>query len=183
MINNELTSQFSQMGFDDIETPEEKLFVYIAFDFEDDKSCVLYIDEDKTVESMKVYIDGMMDSLVEWMYNMFEDMGITREQADAAIQSQYGMGIEEYLDAEMAAALDPEVLSEQFAEVENYEGFYNFKDGKLYLADTEEELANELSYVEYTLEGNTLTIAEGTDDSFAELADLGIKLPLIFEKN
>ena len=100
-----------------------------------------------------------------------------------AIQSQYGMGIEEYLDAEMAAALDPEVLSEQFAEVENYEGFYNFKDGRLYLADTEEELANELSYVEYTLEGNTLTIAEGTDDSFAELADLGIKLPLIFEKN
>lgn len=184
MMNNELTAQFAQMGFNDLELPEEKLNVYIAFDFEDDKTFVLYVDEDKTIDSMKVYIDSMMDSLVEWMYAMFEDMGITREQADAAIQSQYGMGIEEYLDSQMAAAMDPEVLAEGFADIENLEGCYNFDDGKLYIADTEEELAETEEYATYTLDGDTLTIDEGnTNDAFAEFASLGIKLPLVFERD
>ncbi len=183
MINDEMNTTFSSMGYDGIEMPETALYVSMSIDFDEDGTCVLYLEEDETIESMKVYIEDLMDGLVEWMYVLFEGMGMSRESADESFESLYNMSIKEYMDQEMAKELNPETLAESFADIENVEGFYKIEKGKLYIESTEEELESSEEYVACTITDTTMTIEEGnTPGVLAAFEELGMEGPITFNK-
>ncbi len=176
-------AQLSSVG-GELKLPDTKINVYVVFDFAEDKSFVFYVDEDATIESVKGYVEDVMESMVEWMYGVFADQGIDRETADAAFTTTYGMGISDYLKSLMEQEMDAETMAEAFSQIENVEGFYKFEDGKLYIAETEEGLAECEEYLGYTIEGDVLTINEGNaGDAFGAFEEMGMELPLVFERN
>ncbi len=175
-----MNANMGDIGLEGFEMDAVPLYIYLNFDFDKDGTCALYLDEDKTIDSMTKYIDALMDSLVEYMYDMMEDEGMSREEVDQL----FGMSLSEYFDQQMAEQLTPEILAESFEDVENAEGFYKLDNGKLYVADTEEELKETEDYVTYSFDGNTLKLDAGSDeDVFEDFEELGIELPLVFEKN
>lgn len=159
--------------------------IYMNFDFEADGTCTLYVDEDKTIESITKYIDSLTDPLVEYIYVTYEnELGYSRDEIDELIETYYGMTVKEMVEEEMANSVNPETLSEPFEDIETSEGYYKLDNGKLYIADTEEELEETEDYVTYSFEGDTLKLDAGSDeDIFEGFEAYGIELPLVFEKN
>lgn len=184
-ISEYMNEYMGDAGLDGFEMDETPLCIYMAFDFEDDGSCVLYLDEDATLESMQTYIDNMLVSLLDYMYEMYEDeLDMTREEIDEYFKDYAGMTLEEYFNDAMAESLTPEVLTDSLSGFENQEGYYKLDGEKLYIADTEEELAECEDYVTCKISGDKMTIDVGTDeDEFADFEEMGIELPLVFEKN
>ncbi len=161
-----------------------ELYFYLDFEFEADGSCTLCLDKEKTIDSIMVYVDAMVAEIIECMYQAMENEGMSREQVDDLYETSCGMTPAEYFYNGIHAQITPEILVESFEEVEPTEGFYKFKDGRLYIADTEEELKNAEEYVTYSFEGESLKIDRGNNDSlFKAFEDYDIELPLIFEKN
>ncbi len=184
-LTDYMNENIGDLGLDGFEMPTDPIYIYINFDFEDDKTCALYLEEEKTLESMQDYIDSIMDAMVEYMYDSLEkESGMSREEADKYFNDYMGMSLKEYFDTAMEEYLSPEVLAESFDDIDVNEGYYKVEGGKLYMADTEEELEDCEEYVTYEFEGDNLKIDVGSSESdFESFEEMGIELPLVFEKN
>ncbi len=184
-LGQELAGEFDSMGMEGFDMGDAELLLYMVMEFEEDGSCYLYLDEEATAESMKGYFEVMIDAMVEWMYKTLEDQaGMSREEIDELYENQLGMSIEEYMDSSMDDYLNGDAIMESFEDVESQEGFYKLEGDKLYITEDKEDLADCEDYVTCNYSATTMTIDTGSDASvFEDLAELGVELPLTFERD
>ena len=104
----------------------------------------------------ETFIRTVIDAYVEIMYAEFESSGMTREEADDAMISAYGMDVREYLEENLGTLNFNELLASMYEEM-NLGGVYFMEDGKLYVGDNWKGSMEETSY---TLDGDTLIIED-----------------------
>ena len=115
----------------------------------DDGAYTMTIDTAATGESMNAYMQALAPVMTEAIYASAEEQGMTREEFDAAM-TEAGMSTEEFISA-LLSAFDVGTLVESMIGGEDEvidSGYCTAKDGKLYLADSAEELA-EAGYITY----------------------------------
>lgn len=96
------------------------------------------------------YHDEMKAYTLEVMYKTFEQQGMDKAAADAAMLSTYGMSMDEYVEANIPE-LDVDATTVKQEQV------YYVQDGKIY-AGTSWNVT--MAPEDYTLVGNTLTISD-----------------------
>lgn len=97
------------------------------------------------------FMKDMREFTMEYTYLTLEQQGISREDADAAIQQNYGMTMEEYV-TESLKDFDPKDIFEDFEEA----GVYFVKDNRIYSATSWNDA--EFDDDAFTLTNGILTI-------------------------
>ena len=115
---------------DDFDFDPDPIFVYGTLTLNEDGTYSFEFDEAKTTESVVNMLNGMKDALKETLYQAFEAQGISREDADAAIEESAGMSMDDYLETSMDSLKDEVDLD--FAE-NNEVGTFESKDATLTL--------------------------------------------------
>lgn len=105
------------------------------------------------------FMEAVIQISIVNTYAEFEAQGISKKEADAAIEEAYGMSMEEYLRDSMKGISMNEILSSMFSAID-LGGVYYVEDGKLYMGMDWDE---ELEATGFTLDGDWLII-----DSFSE---------------
>lgn len=150
----------------------------IAFTFQKDKTFSLVMDGADLKTSFTVYLDALKDAVVELIYSQAEDMDMSREDFDAAFAEAYEMTVAEYCGQLMDSLLDDSIIEELAT---NDTGVYRVKDGKLYVAETEDELSEDV-YLTYIVEGDNLTISS-VEGGALELDEMDLEFPVTFVKD
>lgn len=105
-----------------------------------------------SVLNAEAFSAAMEVYMVDAMYAELEAAGFSKEEANTALVDEMGMTVEEY-----AAALMAEMDLNAVFEAMNITGVYYVEDGKLY---TGISWTMDLEPSEFTVEGNTLTLAD-----------------------
>ncbi|MDE5802986.1 MAG: zinc-ribbon domain-containing protein [Lachnospiraceae bacterium] len=154
VLNQEMGDEFA--GFDG------KLVVTLKFDFNEDGTFKMYADSDALKESFAGWMDSFVAFSVNIMYEEFEEMGLSKEEADELVQSAYSCTMEEYIRLVMESSLDIDAM---VAEMET-KGIWETKGDKLYMSDGSEIDVNRFDIFEVSGDTLTLSLPEGaTDDS------------------
>ena len=142
-----------------IDLPDEKVMMNLSFEFEDDEF-TLTVGVDK--EDFEDYLDALVDVMLEYMYDMAESQGMSKDDFDAQFSAANGAGVEDYLEESMKAAL--EEAGDQLSQ--SKEGYYKVdtKKGRIYIAEDEDDLDDAEDYMEYELSGKKLTITKVISD-------------------
>lgn len=167
----ELTMTGDMMGVSEF-TGEIALPITITFDA-DGIMTMHMTEENKAVFSESLETE-MYAFMTDMMYSQFEDMGMTREEADAAVQEYYGQTMEELIDelmAELMVELDVDDLA---AEMESSSA-YIIKNGKLYTGESTDDL-DVMECNEIELSGNTLKLLSSNAADTWE--DLNLTFPI-----
>lgn len=110
---------------------------------------------DVEIEDRFAFLDGMKKAVTDVTYAEFAALGVTKAQADQAIQAEYGITMEQYVDAAVESIDKDEIFGAMTADLVYYVG----PSGELYTAmswyDAFEGSA-------YTLENGILIIEEDT---------------------
>ena len=130
----------------------EELELNLLMDLRNDGSLVISVE----VKDEEAFIRTIIDAYVEIMYAEFESSGMTREEADDAMISAYGMDVRGYLEANLGSLNFNELLASMYEEM-NLGGVYFMEDGKLYVGDNWKGSMEETAY---TLDGDTLIIED-----------------------
>lgn len=148
-----------QMG-DDFAGFDGKLVIKLKFDFNEDGSFKMYADSDALKESFATWLDSFATFSLDVMYAQFEDMGLSREEADELVQTQYSCTMEEYIRDTMAASVDVDAMA---AEMKT-EGIWEAKGDKLYMSEGDKIDVNRFDI--FSVSGDTLTLSlpEGAED-------------------
>lgn len=137
-------------------TADSEVPVCIDLTVAEDGSYTLALDYEATGEAMTAYFKTLTPQLAEIMYAQAEAEGMSREQYDKALE-QLGMTAEEYIasifDAFDVGSLIESLLGTDGGTVDS--GVCRAVDGKLYLADSADEL-DSAGYIAYTQEGDTM---------------------------
>lgn len=162
------------------------LKIPVTATFTEDKTYTLSVDLDAAEEAMLDWLSTLSEPVTEYLYQMSEAEGMTREDVDAIILQTYGVSVSDMVESmldEMAADFSIEdVLGDDSEE----SGVFKAEDGKLYMAETEEDL-NDNDYFTYTVSGSTLTLESAEGDEASELFassdyDMESLFPLVFKK-
>lgn len=137
-----------------LEAYVDELECFCQFEFRNDGTGFMQV---KIVDEA-AYLNIMRQYTIDLMYAEFAGMGMNATQAQAAMKQNYGMTIEEYVDAEMKN-IDMDDLYEDM----NEDYVYYVKDGKLYMGDDWDE---QMEPEEYKLEGDKLILP---DEEFGEM--------------
>ena len=157
---------------------EGQIRLPILMTLNEDKTCVLSVDTAVFSGDLKNYMNSLSDALVEYMYKMGEDQGMDRETFSASFADIYGMSIEDFCQ-EALSSVDPD---EMVSEFEEEQGVFKAKSGKLYMEDTEADFSDD-RYLEYTLDGSTLTFtADHGGIMDLDMDDFEIEFPMVFTK-
>ena len=141
-----------QMG-DDFAGFDGKLVITMKFDFNEDGSFKMYVDSDALKESFATFS-------LDVMYAQFEDMGLSREEADELVQSQYNCTMEEYIRDTMESSVNVDAMAAEM----KMEGIWEAKGDKLYMSEDDEIDVNRFDI--FSVSGDTLTLnlPEGAED-------------------
>ena len=154
VLNQEMGDEFA--GFDG------KLVVTLKFDFNEDGTFKMYADSDALKESFAGWMDSFVAFSVNIMYEEFEEMGLSKEEADELVQSAYSCTMEEYIRLVMESSLDIDAMVAQM----ETKGIWETKGDKLYMSDGSEIDVNRFDIFEVSGDTLTLSLPEGaTDDS------------------
>ena len=167
----ELTMTGDMMGVSEF-TGEIALPITITFD--DEGIMTMHMTEENKAVFAESLETEMYAFMTDMMYSQFEDMGMSREEADAAVQEYYGQTMEELIDelmAELMAELDADELA---AEMESSSA-YIIKNGKLYTGDSTDDL-DVMECNEIELSGNTLKLLSSNAADTWE--DLNLTFPI-----
>ena len=146
----------------ELEGVELALNVRVFLDFRNDGILAASL----SVPDEEAFINALVEAYVEVMYQEFEALDLSREEADAAMQEAYGMGIRDYLATSFAEVDFDELIGTAFRASGFDEGVYYMKDGKLFTGNNwESEMVEE----EYTLTQDTLVI-ESFNEGFGSEA-------------
>ena len=85
-----------EMDGEDSFIPNKALYMTLSLEFERNGEFTLAAEIDQS--SMNDYMDALIDNLVDYMYDMAEDQGMSKTQFDDAIEQQYGMSVNEYIN-------------------------------------------------------------------------------------
>ena len=135
----------------------------LYFEFADDGNCKYYIDEG----SAKLAVEQMKENLIAVLPELFEAMGVSREDFDSYLET-YGITKDE-LAASLAESLD----ADSFAELSET-GTYKTESGKLYLDDDTD------SYIVYELKDGKLIFTKFVGDIDSDLPEW--LFPMTFDK-
>lgn len=123
----------SWTGTETVETEGFEMKVAVSYNFYDDGSYTMIIDEESFKEATR-----------NMLYQMFKDeFGFTKEQTDEAIETAYGMTMDEYLIE----------MLDQIGLEKSYVGKWETADGKLFIVSDVEE--DPFAY-RFSDDGNTL---------------------------
>ena len=167
----ELTMTGDMMGVSEF-TGEIALPITITFDA--DGIMTMHMTEENKAVFTESLETEMYTFMTDMMYSQFEDMGMTREEADAAVQEYYGQTMEELIEelmADVMAELDADELA---AEMESSSA-YIIKNGKLYTGESTDDL-DVMECNEIELSGNTLKLLSSNAASTWE--DLNLTFPI-----
>lgn len=115
--------------------------------------------------AFEILEDKMVAAAVELLYSEMEAEGMSRDEVDELVEEAYGMSLTEYVQT----SLEAYELENSLADLE--ETFdYEIEDGMLILDGTE---------MDVEIDGNTMTITECSDDTWAEL---GLELPIVLKR-
>lgn len=167
----ELTMTGDMMGVSEF-TGEIALPITITFDA-DGIMTMHMTEENKAVFSESLETE-MYAFMTDMMYSQFEDMGMTREEADAAVQEYYGQTMEELIDELMAELMVELDVNDLAAEMESSSA-YIIKNGKLYTGDSTDDL-DVMECNEIELSGNTLKLLSSNAADTWE--DLNLTFPI-----
>lgn len=126
------------------------------------------------------------DAVLEFSYAYAESEGMSKDDFKEAYKSETGTDFEDDIEAECVAEIDNFV--ETLCEI-SVEGYYKFEDGKIYLAEDEDDLADlddADAVLTVTVTSSKLTITE-IEGEYDELAAMmpdydSSKLPWKLEK-
>lgn len=137
-----------------------KLSITLLFDFNEDGSFKMYADKEALKDSFASWMDSFASFSVDIMYAQFEEMGLSREDADELVQSSYDCTMEEYIRTMMEDAVN---IDSMVAEMQT-EGIWEAKGDKLYMSEGEKIDVNRFDI--FKVSGNTLTLSlpEGAID-------------------
>lgn len=169
----ELAMDGDMMGVSEF-TGEIALPITITFD--DEGIMTMHLtEENKAVfsESLETEMYAFMNDM---MYSQFEDMGMTREEADAAVQEYYGQTMEELIDELMADVMTELDVDELAAEMESTSA-YMIKNGKLYTGESTDDI-DRMECNEIELSGNTLKLLSSNDADTWESLNLTFPITL-----
>ena len=165
----------SALGLEDASI-DAALIVPFELTLNEDHTCKLAIDTEATTASFTTYMDALIDFIVEETYKQGEAAGATREQIDEQFASMGGD-----LKSYMQSMLSTETLEDQLlADYEEQTGVWKAEDNKLFIEVADEYFSAD-SYIEYTLEGDTLTFKSANDDGF-DFAEIMSDSGLVFYK-
>ena len=167
----ELTMTGDMMGVSEF-TGEIALPITITFDA--DGIMTMHMTEENKAVFTESLETEMYTFMTDMMYSQFEDMGMTREEADAAVQEYYGQTMEEVIEELMAEVMTELDADELAAEMESSSA-YIIKNGKLYTGESTDDL-DVMECNEIELSGNTLKLLSSNDASTWE--DLNLTFPI-----
>lgn len=150
--------------------------VKMTFTFTE-KSASFEIDQ----SSVETAMLGVKADLVAGMTRLYQDMadsmGITLEELLTAAEAGT---VEEQVDA----MFTEDMMDEMFSSDDfSGESKYRFEDGKLYLSDDMDSEISEDEYMEYTIEGDTLTFKKLVSDDEETAVMWNYLCPLVLTKN
>lgn len=171
-----VTAMKNELG-DELDFDPDPIYVYGTLTLNEDGTYSFEFDEDKTTESMVNMIDGMKNVLKEAVYQAFEAEGISREDADAAIEANAGMSMDDYLETNMDGLKDE--IDLDLAE-NNEVGTFESKDASLTLHP--EDGSDET--MTFKLDGSKLTLTFDVDqlDLDDDIFDGIDKLEFVFDR-
>lgn len=148
----------------------------LLFDFNEDGTYKMYIDENAFTDGLNHWLDAFIDYSAEMMYSELEESGMSREDVDEFVEYYYGMGVEEYLRYSIELEINISDLVGDMVSTGKYQTEYN----KLYLIE-DYSVFNENVYDIFSVNGDKLKIElpEGADESEAEIVP-GLSYPLEF---
>lgn len=167
----ELTMNGDMMGVSEF-TGEIALPITITFDA--DGIMTMHMTEENKAVFTESLETEMYTFMTDMMYSQFEDMGMTREEADAAVQEYYGQTMEELIEELMAEVMTELDADELAAEMESSSA-YIIKNGKLYTGESTDDL-DVMECNEIELSGNTLKLLSSNAASTWE--DLNLTFPI-----
>ena len=150
--------------------------VKMTFTFTE-KSASFEIDK----ADMESAMIGVKEDLVAGMTRLYQDlaasMGVTYEELLASADAGT---VEEQVDAMFTEEMMDELFS---SEDFSGESKYRFEDGKLFLSDDMNSEISEDEYMEYTIEGDTLTFVKLVSDDEEAAAMWDYFCPITLNKN
>ena len=148
-----------QMG-DDFAGFDGKLVIKLKFDFNEDGSLKMYADGEALKESFETWLDSFATFSLDVMYAQFEQMGLSKEDADELVQSQYNCTMEEYIRDTMASSVNVDAMAAEMT----MKGIWEAKGDKLYMSEDDEIDVNRFDI--FSVSGDTLTLnlPEGAED-------------------
>ncbi len=141
---------FGLEGFD------SPLAVQMTYTLSEDATWTMALDAEKTQAELAEFTEAICSYTIDLMYKQFAEQNMDKEQANEAMQKQYGMTIEEYVNDSVSKSITPEMLSVNAPE----------QSGSYYVDGTTLHMQNGL-YVEnvtFSLDGDTLTL-QSSDSS------------------
>ena len=167
----ELTMTGDMMGVSEF-TGEIALPITITFDA--DGIMTMHMPEENKAVFTESLETEMYTFMTDMMYSQFEDMGMTREEAAAAVQEYYGQTMEELIEELMAEVMTELDADELAAEMESSSA-YIIKNGKLYTGESTDDL-DVMECNEIELSGNTQKLLSSNAASTWE--DLNLTFPI-----
>lgn len=161
--------------------PDLPVYLDMEFTFANEKLETKAAADEAT---LKAYIKKMLDDMTA---SECESIGITREDFEAVIEEQYGKTYQEFLDEE-AELLAAETAYDFKMEAESAYYKVDAVNGRVYVAQTKENLEDTKSYMEYKLVDGKLVIHKFIGEDGKEMVlpqnldAMGITLPWEFTK-
>ena len=126
----------SELGAE-FEDFEGTFIVTIIFEFQEDGTFRMYLDEESFRENFDGWLDEVILYTVDTMYDMFAEMGLSKEETDELLQDMYNMTMEEYLRESMETEMDPQGMADSILEDVDMTGVYRVDGDRLYMAEQE----------------------------------------------
>lgn len=158
--------------------PSEEIPTYMTLELKSSGKCAITMEI-----QAEDYMDELADNMVDYIYDMYAQNGISKAEVDQAYEAETGSSIQEECDNLIKAAL--EELEEKMEDA-SIKGYYKYDDGKLYFAKDEDDLEDEDRYMVISLDDDELTVkkmvGDDLEDMPEEMEELGVELPWTFEK-
>ncbi len=150
----------------------------ICFEFKEDKTFTMYGESESFKASFNTWLDEFLTFSTDMLYTQFSESGMSKEDADAAFEEQYGMSISDFMRQSVEESMDLDALLDEMTTTGKYETSGN----KLYMAEEGEDI-DKNAYDVFTVSGDTLKLElpSGADPSEGEILP-GLQYPLEFKK-
>jgi len=144
----------------------------LVLELKADGTYTMTVDPAAMEESMGKLVQAMSTGLEAYFAAVFAEQGLEMDVHEAL----EAMGMD--LDA-LVEELSAELTSEEMFDSFTTEGKYKAEKGRLYLTESMDEVINPAIYNTYTLDGDTLTLEQGTE----ELEDgMEIMFPMVLTR-
>lgn len=155
--------------------PYEELYVTLVYEFDSNGKYELstMVDED----SAEDYYEALIDNMIDMMKDRMDENGVSM----ADFESEYGMDLETYCDTYMESYWETALLAFDTSAT----GYYEVDGDTIYIAKYRSNLGSNDNYMEFYLNGNTLTITKSVEngqDMGESAGTMGMDLPWTFKK-